>query len=129
MTMRERPRVRTLRRTSIAAPSQWEGHLEDGRSFYIRYRGGCLAVRVSSDATADVTEAVRARAVAEWQSDDPHDGYMDGSSMIARVGTVLDFSLVEASAASGTRQAYLEALDEVPDAPPQPGDDPPEEGG
>lgn len=123
MNVRERPRVRTLRRTCIAAPSQWEGLLEDGRSFYIRYRGGCLALRVSPDATADVTEAVRAPAVAEWQSDDPHDGYMDGSTMIAQVGTVLDFSEVASSAASGTRQAYLEALREVPDVPPQPGDE------
>lgn len=40
----------SLRCTSIAAPSQWEGELEDGRFVYIRYRHGRGAVRTGYSA-------------------------------------------------------------------------------
>lgn len=36
--------------TSIAAPSQWEGQLADGRFIYVRYRHGRGAVRVGNSA-------------------------------------------------------------------------------
>lgn len=39
-----------LRCTSLAAPSQWEGELEDGRFVYIRYRHGRGAVRTGDSA-------------------------------------------------------------------------------
>ncbi|QUL77860.1 hypothetical protein [Brevibacterium sp. SMBL_HHYL_HB1] len=39
-----------LRCTSIAAPSQWEGDLEDARFVYIRYRHGRGAVRTGDSA-------------------------------------------------------------------------------
>lgn len=39
--------VYDLRRTCIAAPSQWEGRLNECGSIYIRYRWGRLTTRVS----------------------------------------------------------------------------------
>jgi len=31
-------KVKEYEKTSVAAPSQWEGYLTDGREFYIRWR-------------------------------------------------------------------------------------------
>lgn len=39
--------VYDLRRTGIAAPSQWDGRINKRGSIYIRYRWGELTVRVS----------------------------------------------------------------------------------
>ena len=38
-------KITDIQQTCPAFPSQWDGRLEDGRPFYIRYRGGYLAVR------------------------------------------------------------------------------------
>lgn len=40
------PRVVSLRKTSVACPSQWEGATEDGRVIYARYRHGHLSVGI-----------------------------------------------------------------------------------
>jgi hypothetical protein len=42
--------VRTLRRTSLFCPSQWEGQTIDGKEIYIRYRYGTLEFWVASKA-------------------------------------------------------------------------------
>jgi hypothetical protein len=38
--------LKRLKRTSVAAPSQWEGETTDGRSVYVRYRWGVLRVEI-----------------------------------------------------------------------------------
>jgi len=42
--MSEKVRVKSLERTCIACPSQWEGKTEDGRVIYIRYRHGYFSI-------------------------------------------------------------------------------------
>lgn len=44
--------------TCGACPSQWEGYLEDGRMFYIRFRWGWLSICVSENPTEQVHEAM-----------------------------------------------------------------------
>ncbi len=50
--------VDSITQTCGACPSQWEGHLKDGRMFYARYRWGCLSIEVSKEPTNDVYMAM-----------------------------------------------------------------------
>jgi hypothetical protein len=45
--------LRQLTRTTIAAPSQWEGETADGRTVYIRYRWGTLRVEIDNEQVLD----------------------------------------------------------------------------
>lgn len=96
-----RQTVQTLEQTCEAVPSQWEGHLADGRMFFVRLRNGRLQVRFSPRPTDNVMEAVRAEAVFEWVSDDPDDGFIEEAEMMDRTEVVLDFSLVRQSGSNG----------------------------
>lgn len=51
--------IEELIQTCGACPSQWEASLKDGRMLYIRYRWGCLSVRISLNPTEDAFDAVR----------------------------------------------------------------------
>ena len=86
------PRVRTLEQTCLVTPSQWEGHLDDGRMFFVRFRNGHFEVRISPETTEDVMDAVRAPAFFEWFSEDPDDGFMEEVEMMDLAGSALDFS-------------------------------------
>lgn len=51
-------KVTNLIQTCVACPAQWEGHIEDGRMFYCRYRWGNLSITISEKPTTDVMEAM-----------------------------------------------------------------------
>lgn len=44
-------KVKTITQTCYACPSQWEGVLENGDTFYIRYRWGYLSLDIPFDTT------------------------------------------------------------------------------
>jgi hypothetical protein len=52
-------KIKMLRMTSVGAPEQYEGLLEDGRGIYIRERWGNISVEISKKPVKDV-------AVATW---------------------------------------------------------------
>lgn len=60
----------SLKCTSIAAPSQWEGELGDGRSIYIRYRHGRGAVQIGDT----VAEAYQGAIILAFDRDSSLDG-------------------------------------------------------
>lgn len=74
----------SLVRTCFACPSQWQGHLTDGRMFYVRYRHGNLTVGVSAEPTNDVFDAVNGEMVFCKSIGDSLDGFMG-------VGEVMDY--------------------------------------
>lgn len=82
----------TLLMTCEVCPSQWEGKLDDGRMFYIRYRWGSLSVRVSRSITNDVDDAVLGESVLEVDHDNDWDGYMSTKDMQNHTSHVLDWS-------------------------------------
>lgn len=51
-------KVTKIEKTCYACPAQWEGTLEDGRMFYIRYRWGGLSIEVSKKPTTDIYKAM-----------------------------------------------------------------------
>lgn len=48
-------KIKKLRKTSGAYPSQWEGELDSGEIFYARYEGGQLHYGVGADLNDAVT--------------------------------------------------------------------------
>ena len=86
--------VRTLTLTCRVAPSQWEGHLRDGRMFYVRVRRGQLQVRLSAEPTSDPLDAIRAAPALSIFLEDPHESFMDEAVMRDMTRAVLDFSAV-----------------------------------
>lgn len=90
--------VRTYWQTSLAAPSQWEGELEDGRMFYVRVRHGQLEVRISPGPTANVRDAVAGSASLLVALEDPGESFMDEKAMKESTGRVLDFAVATRAA-------------------------------
>lgn len=64
----------SLKKTSIACPSQWQGLLGDGRTVYFRYRSGCFTFRIGKD----LDDAVRSKPIIDLVNpDEPLHGAMD----------------------------------------------------
>jgi len=77
--------------TCGACPSQWEGHLEDGRMFYIRYRWGYLSARVSPVPTEDVYEAVSGEEVYCEELGGEYDGELSTEDMQRRTNMTFEW--------------------------------------
>lgn len=73
-----------LEQTCPACPSQWEGKLEDGRSIYIRYRGGWLRYGI-----ADTIDDAVGNYVFEKQIGGLYDGTMTEEEMLKHTGLVM----------------------------------------
>ena len=86
------PKVDSLYRTCIACPSQWEGNLEDGRIFYIRYRWGYFSASVSKAPSEEVSDALDGIEILGIQYGDEYDGHMDEETMINLLKGHFDFS-------------------------------------
>jgi len=64
-------------KTCTACPTQYEGELEGGKMFYVRYRWGYLSIRVSKEPTKDLMDAVGGLEIYGEQHGDPLDGIID----------------------------------------------------
>lgn len=84
--------VLTCKQTCDACPSQWEGMLEDGRMFYIRYRWGELTVSISPAPTKNVYDAVRGVMVMEEQLGGEWDGVLDTVRMMHHTRPIFDWT-------------------------------------
>ena len=70
-------RIRELKLTSYACPTQYEGYTIDNIPVYIRYRYGYLSIRLG-DKDSDIFNAViHGREVFGHQVGDDLDGYID----------------------------------------------------
>ena len=83
-------KVRDIIKTCEACPSQWDGHFEDGRMFYVRYRWGHLIIRVSPDLTDNVHEAVEGKEILSKQVGDSLNGFLDDDQFRREVLMFLD---------------------------------------
>ncbi len=85
------PEVVTLKKTSIACPSQWEGTLEDGRVVYARYRHGELSVGVGDAIEAAVRNSTSNQALHADHVGDGLDGFMDFDELKIHLHGLLEF--------------------------------------
>lgn len=85
------PKVVTLRKTSVACPSQWEGTLEDGRAVYARYRYGWLSVGVGDDVDQAVRSGSTDQALYEGCVGAGLDGFMDFEELQLHLHGILVF--------------------------------------
>lgn len=51
-------KVKSLHCTGLGCPTEYEGHLKDGRMFYFHYRWGCAKLIISKAPTLDVMQAL-----------------------------------------------------------------------
>jgi len=72
-----------LTRTCGGYPSQWEGKLENGKMIYIRYRWGCLDVRVSKQPTKDILDAIKGESIYKQYIGEKYDGVMENYELIS----------------------------------------------
>lgn len=78
-------RLRTLRITCSACPTQWEGSTEDGKQFYARYRWGRLTWGFGNDIDAAVDASLDNMGI-DLSSD--LDGELSTREMLKNVGLV-----------------------------------------
>lgn len=73
-----RPPIADITKTCIACPAQWEGTMESGEWFYVRYRGAFLTIGFGADLDAAV-DASRGPEGYEWENAeaDSLDGWME----------------------------------------------------
>lgn len=69
-------KVKNFTQTCGACPSQWEGMLEDGRTWYARYRWGVLSVSVSQEPTLSHDAAISGPEVINEEIGGDLDGVM-----------------------------------------------------
>lgn len=85
--------VHDLRRTCIACPSQWEGRIHDYGSIYIRYRWGCLTVRISlTDANAVRADTCLYEDDIGLRTGDRLGGYMETDELYKALEEVYHFN-------------------------------------
>lgn len=77
-------KVKYIKQTRSACPSQWEGELENGQDFYIRYRWGHLTLDVPFGTT-----------IFGKQLGGSLSGYLSDYRMLDALSQHLDFSNVE----------------------------------
>jgi hypothetical protein len=75
-------KVNSVRRTCDGYPTQWDGELDDGRTIYVRYRWGILAVRVSEEAhPVDQYAAVHGREIIALKLGEEMGGTLEFSEL------------------------------------------------
>ena len=85
-------KVISLIKTCEFCPTQWQGHLEDGRMFYIRYRWGNFNVYLSKEASDKVLDALQGDNIISLDGyGEPFDGEMDDDIMKSLVCEKFNF--------------------------------------
>ena len=75
-------KLKNLKQTCIACPSQWEGELENGKFIYIRYRWGNLGYGIGENHD----DAVKKYNYGEDVGDNGFDGEMNTEDMMRYLG-------------------------------------------
>lgn len=78
-------KIKELKQTTQACPSQWEGTMEDGKFIYIRFRWGVLSVGIGKDEAEAVNNSSTNMYYNKKVSDDL-DGVMSTEEMLKLIG-------------------------------------------
>lgn len=92
--------VSDFRKSSNSYPASWEGTLQGGRRFYIKYNYGSFSVQVSDHPTKDPMDAVKGSLIVDGITfpsprRNPFDGEMSTEEMVERTSEAFDWSEVE----------------------------------
>ena len=77
-------KLKELKQTCFACPSQWEGRTTDGRFVYVRFRHGRLSVGIANT----FFEAIRQEDYVDMHGDHL-DGFITTEEMLDRTGMIL----------------------------------------
>jgi len=78
-------KVKELKQTCSACPSQWEFRTFENRPVYVRYRWGYLSIRIGSP-DSDILDAVGGKEIFEDQLGED----LDGSIGWNKVGEIVE---------------------------------------
>lgn len=81
-------RLKSLKQTCEACPSQWEGKLSDGRKVYIRYRWGTLTVHVGETKAMSIEDTVATFPIASIIMGSAMDGYLKEEDMLEMLSSL-----------------------------------------
>ena len=84
-------KIKELKRTCIACPTQYEGILDNGHSIYIRYRWGKLSIRISYGKSSNVNDAVKGHEVFTATLGGSLDGVLDDDELLRVCSNVIEF--------------------------------------
>jgi hypothetical protein len=89
------PVVESMEKTCNICPTQWQGKLEDGRMFYIRYRWGNFNAYLSKEVTNEVVDAIAGEILVSLDNWGDHfDGEMEDEVMYEIMKSKLNFNKV-----------------------------------
>jgi uncharacterized Rossmann fold enzyme len=83
-------KIKKLKQTCLACPSQFEGKTDDDRPIYIRYRFGYLSIRVG-EVGMDIMNAVEGKEIYGKVVGESFDGLMDLEEIIELTGDVIEW--------------------------------------
>lgn len=80
-----------VRKTCYACPTQWEGHTDDGRYVYFRYRSGYMSIDVAADkSSCNFGTGGTTTYAADFAKDrGSWDGHMDDEEVMLHLKAVL----------------------------------------
>tara|TARA_Y100000310_G_C20631056_1_gene788657 strand:+ start:13 stop:264 length:252 start_codon:yes stop_codon:yes gene_type:complete len=73
-------KVKHLQQTCICCPSQWEFTTTGNVPVYVRYRWGCLNVRIG-EKNGGIWSAIQGKQIYKKRLGDTSDGYIDWSTV------------------------------------------------
>lgn len=84
-------KVAEIVKTCEACPAQWEGLTNDNCQIYVRYRWGCLSIRIGK--TGDMSEfgGVRGDEILYINLEDPYDGVMEFDELKTLSAGIVEF--------------------------------------
>lgn len=94
-------KVKKVVKTCEACPAQWEGITDDNRQVYMRYRWGCLSIRIGSQGDMSEFAAVHGEEILCVEHGDDFDGMLDYSELKNYSLALLSFQKVKAKILTG----------------------------
>lgn len=81
-------KIKTIRQTCFACPSQWDIMTEDGQYIYARFRWGYLSVKLNAFTNEE-------ELLFDWESENDLDGIMSTYELQKLTKEIFDWSEVE----------------------------------
>jgi len=84
-------KIKKIKQTCSACPSQWEAETVDGYQIYIRYRWGYLSVRISNEPSNDISAGVLGNEIFGKQIGGRLDGVMSYEELKEKTAEVVRY--------------------------------------
>jgi hypothetical protein len=87
----DKMKIVKITQTCSECPSQWEGHTEDNKAVYVRYRWGELEVTIGDTNNIDEAISNGKRIVSLARDEDELDGHLSYDELVNWTKDVIDW--------------------------------------